>query len=1079
MPEKLRPITVIGASAGTGKTYRLALDFNKELNAGKTDRCPTQIIATTFTNRAAEELRQRIRKFLLKDSKWAQAQALYASHIGTVNSVCGRLVSDLSIESGLSPSVKIISEERQKEVFATAVDEAMSKYAAEFASLIYRLGKDKDWRDNILKIADVARQNDITSDDLKSFSKTSWITLKALLPAEKHTPDFDAKLKIELQKALSGLPAPGDTTKTTADVVATLREISSTWNAMHYTPWTQVVKLSKLKPAKASVAMINELTELAAEHISTKTFHTDLEKFIEMSFSCAADCLEVYKKFKAERALLDFIDQEHLALSLLRTPDIIATLEGRFSALFIDEFQDTSPIQLAVFLEIAKIVDQSIWVGDEKQSIFGFRGSDPLLMQRVVQALIPETGGSRDNLIKSYRSRPELVDFVNKVFSASLQPLGMKLKDIEICEVARSEDLEMPGALHLWWLSGKNESLAVDSLANSVLEILSNPAQWPVELPLTTTKRPMRGSDIAMLCRSNKCRLDIAQALSKLGILVSTERAGLLETPECVLAVAVLRFLADKYDTLAMGEIVRYTDLSDDRQKWLFDWLDQGKEHILSSHPSLIQLEQIRHSLLGLSPVESLQIATTAPCVLESILRWGNPRQRLLNLDSLVGMGDLYEETCLTNRQTASIAGLVEYLASDKHDALQPANPDEQAVQVLTYHKAKGLEWPMVIMYDLDSPPPATPFDIPMPVQNADFDPYNPLAQRGIHYWPWPYSTQKANIELSNIAQNSPEMISAQKQHREENLRLLYVGMTRPRDYLVLACRETKGGADWLNLAVDQDGESVFTLSPGESGLRSVVRNSPSIMVECKAASAPLEPIKLWNESSHSRYEPEIPSNPQQHELAYSCAPSSLYVSAQTPEGSIKVKKKISLGTRLNFTAQINMRVLGDALHLFLAEDDIVAKREERLQRAREIATAYEVSGFPAEQFLEANSRLHSALEELYPDAVWLREWPVTGRLGDQRTSGSIDLLLELSEGYVVVDHKCFPGSMDSWEQQALGHYPQLDAYARLVSQSTNKNVISTYIHMPIIGALLEIQPVGDWKSEQLPQEIAENWLIL
>ncbi|MCC7532123.1 MAG: PD-(D/E)XK nuclease family protein [Candidatus Melainabacteria bacterium] len=173
------------------------------------------------------------------------------------------------------------------------------------------------------------------------------------------------------------------------------------------------------------------------------------------------------------------------------------------------------------------------------------------------------------------------------------------------------------------------------------------------------------------------------------------------------------------------------------------------------------------------------------------------------------------------------------------------------------------------------------------------------------------------------------------------------------------------------------------------------------------------------------------------------------------------------------------MRVLGDALHLFLAEDDIATKREERLQRASEIATAYEVSGFPAEHFLEAHSRLHTKLDELYPDAVWLREWPVRGRLGDQRTSGSIDFLLELSEGYVIIDHKCFPGSADSWEQQAFSHYLQLDAYATLVSQSTKKNVLATYIHMPIIGLLLELQSAGNWKSEQLPQESEENWLII
>lgn len=92
--------------------------------------------------------------------------------------------------------------------------------------------------------------------------------------------------------------------------------------------------------------------------------------------------------------------------------------------------------------------------------------------------------------------------------------------------------------------------------------------------------------------------------------------------------------------------------------------------------------------------------------------------------------------------------------------------------------------------------------------------------------------------------------------------------------------------------------------------------------------------------------------------------------------------------------------------------------------------------------------------------------------------SGAIDLLLELSEGYVIVDHKSFPGPHDMWFERALNHYSQLDAYAQLVRQATGKEVIATYIHMPIVGALLSLKSTGPVLAEQLTSFEDESWLV-
>ena len=113
--------------------------------------------------------------------------------------------------------------------------------------------------------------------------------------------------------------------------------------------------------------------------------------------------------------MLDFVDQERRIFDLLDDEHVRATLADELEVLFVDEFQDTSPIQLALFMKLAVLADRVIWVGDIKQAIYGFRGSDPDLMQSVLDA-VEAGGGATDVLEYSWRSRPSLVSYINEIF---------------------------------------------------------------------------------------------------------------------------------------------------------------------------------------------------------------------------------------------------------------------------------------------------------------------------------------------------------------------------------------------------------------------------------------------------------------------------------------------------------------------------------------------------------------------------------------------------------------------------------------------------------------------------------------
>lgn len=1053
----LNRIDVIRASAGTGKTFRLASEFVDKLAPSPHHTIePDTIIATTFTNKASRELSQRVRQQLIKTNQWTAAQSVLGGHLGTVNSICGRMLTDLAIEAGISPSIDVIAEGRQNDVFSTAVEDILSSYASIIWPAANRLNK-HDWRNDVLQIVELTRQNDIRPNLLSGFAETSWQRILQLLPApldEEQAGPLNANLLVTLKSVVRQLESSRDEKKITATALEFIRETARELASAKEISWQSWAKLAKIKVSRSRQLIVQPLTEAASFHSVHPQLHDDIRTMIFAIFNCAAECLFCYQQFKQERGLIDFVDQEQLALHILRQPELTDLLRDRYRVLLVDEFQDTSPIQLAVFLQLARLVDTAVWVGDEKQSIFGFRGADPELMSEITGKLVPMSGGKEDKLDTSYRSRSSLVKFVNHVFRQCAHLLSVDREFVEVFTANRIEHSEMNDALHFWWLDGQKANDTLASLGVGVFDVLSDRESWKVFDKVQNTIRRIRGSDIAILCRTNDQRLAIAQSLSRAGLTVATERDGLLDTPECVLAVAALRYLVDRYDTLAIAEIIRLTSSDPDLTEWLSTWLKDGYQEFSKTIPCLLELDQVRKHLEYLSPMETLELAITAGGVCAKIKRWGRPRQRILNLDALRGLAKAYQELCATRRSAATAAGFITFLYRESKQLFQPANPDDDAIQVLTYHKAKGLEWPMVIMCDLDTPVPASPFGVCVEQGETALDPMDPLRGRRIRYWPWPYGLQRTGMPLQSIAAQSYEMSSAAKRSMEENLRLLYVGMTRARDYLVLSSRPTPGGTGWLDIVASELNEQVFSL-PYESGRHEILKETNEVVAvvrifdgSARICSSSVETPVLAIESD---------SQPTTESAPYRMTPSALLPIQVGPDGNSQIKRRIDLGGRLSIGAVDDMRILGEAFHSFLSAVDFSDERETRLSLAGRITANWNLRCFDPETLVICEERFRNQVEKLYPASNWLRECRVSGRHAKQRVRGSIDLLIETALGFVIIDHKTFPGRYESWDQKAIGCYPQLKAYGELVKHATNRSVIGFYVYMPVVGVLLEL----------------------
>lgn len=1043
-------LTLISASAGSGKTYRLTEKLAEALQSGVE---PEEVLATTFTNKAAAELTERVRTKLLEKGEWEKAQRIFDGYIGTMNSVCGRLLQDFALEAGLSPTLDVLPEGEDQAMYERAIAAVVEKHAPDLDPIAQRFEVD-NWRENVKKISDLARINNITPEDLQASRDRSLETFQKLLPkavAKSREAQLDQALLAAIAEAVVHMQSGQDGTRATQKVLQDLQKILRRQREDHFLPWPEWVRLTKLAPGAQSRAVVAKVIEAAEVHPRHPRFHQDVREFIFRIFAGAAEAMQSFAAFKREYGLIDFVDQETLCLQVLQEPQVRARLTERLKLVLVDEFQDTSPVQLAVFLQLIRIAEQAIWVGDQKQSIYSFRGTDPGLMDAVIEHLINPK--HFEILTTSYRSRPELVSFTNALFSSAFESVGIP-PGLVILQPQRKE-VGQASALHAWWLQAKNNPEETAALAGAVGRLLAEAGNYQVVDKASQRLRPLRGGDLAILCRTNDNCRRVAEALESHGVRAIVPRRGLLARPECVLALACLRYLVDAGDSLAIAEILHFTEDPPAPRQWFGRWLSQPENPPWKSHPVIQDLDAARQTLLHLTPSETLHLAMSAGAVGARAVRWGDSSQRLANLEMLKNLALNYEEKCLIARSAGTPAGLVTFLADEVQKSeldMQAEGHDEHTVQVLTYHRAKGLEWPLVILTDLQSHEKASPFGVTVSPGEKPFEVQDPLAGRWLRFWPWPYGSQQKGTGLDEAIHNSEERQAALSQEKKELMRLLYMGMTRARDYLVFAARDGgKTPTAWLDSLQDGNGGPLFTLPPasGEKTSR-IGRQAFSFQV---SSFPPLE-SPFQKKSGQVYIAATIPQKTP-------FVPARLTPSSLEPgflSLIIKDSRSISLGPRLPLQGRPDMNLLGEAFHGFLAADDPSLGTTPRLEMAGRLLKNWGTDGVDPDTLVVAGDRLRHYLQKTYgADCPCHREWPVHLRVGDQKLSGWIDLLIETKQGYVVIDHKSFPGRMSQWPEKAREYAPQLLAYRKAIEEATGRPVIATCINMPILGLMLQL----------------------
>lgn len=295
----------------------------------------------------------------------------------------------------------------------------------------------------------------------------------------------------------------------------------------------------------------------------------------------------------------------------------------------------------------------------------------------------------------------------------------------------------------------------------------------------------------------------------------------------------------------------------------------------------------------------------------------GNVSYRLSNLDALRGLVVDYENTCAMARTAATINGFLVYL-EQLEECEQPASIDLDAVQILTYHGSKGLEWPVVILTDLDAEvAPKVPKDLcKIYVEGSEsaFNIRDPLLGRWIRFWPWPFGSIEKDGTFEASAATSPEFHVTAERSRAENTRLMYVGVTRARDILVFAPYTgrtlNKLGTQWLD-ELKCDGAPVLRLpAPTDENLIMVGDTEHEIRVCCfdssGVASSNREHAQVyWPQGSLLKLAEE--------RTPYILRPSALVRDAA---GVTEAPDVLDIGDRIAISGSVDMTLLGDTVKL-------------------------------------------------------------------------------------------------------------------------------------------------------------------
>jgi len=844
-----RPIVVV-AGPGAGKTRVLVERVLHILEERAADL--DEIVAITFTNKAANEMREKIRRALgervRRSSTREEARRWYDlkrrlddAAISTIHGFAARILRAHPVEAHVDPNFTILEEYTSQLLLTQAVEETITAALDEGDPVIARLVMG-------LSRAAVMRWLGEVSVSVRTLGLTLDDVERLTFYHRKTDRQYHAAVKA-LEGALTALTGIEGMTKKMRESVEAFRTTFEQYRVfLEETPTLDQAPLfdracEALK--KAAVRKAGRVKEAAAQ------VHARLQEVILFYYDACADetlrgIFDIlrrierrYAALKAEINGLDYEDLQWTARQLLRShPDVARALARSIRFILVDEFQDTNGLQKEILdLLVEAHADRDaesrplvlFIVGDPKQSIYGFRGAAVEVFAQAERE-ITARGGVRFVLEKNFRSQRPLVEFFNGFFSRLMSPpAGKEADDLESCGyvpfmpgeahrpcvhepaiellltvTAEETDRDDAREAEAWLIADRiaqmvrtAEPLIAEESVSASPSITDDRALSSGDRRESLRRRAVRYGDIALLFRALSDIKIYERALRRRGIPYSVLAGkGFYERPEIQDILSLLRVVENRTDEIALVAALRSPlfGLSDETLYWMRRHADVRPDGGLDPHPLLTSLlegpnvegisdEQRplveraaalmarlleRRNRLPLVELIREIIAATDQEALQATASDGH--QRVANLRKLLELARGFE-----GGGPRVLSDFIRYVRQVTELEVREGEAPLESVRanvvtLMTIHKAKGLEFPLVIVPDLsrqfrrDVPPLV--FDrawgIGLKIPDA----------RGRLHESWLHQRVCRQIALREMF---------------ENQRVLFVALTRAQDYLILS----------------------------------------------------------------------------------------------------------------------------------------------------------------------------------------------------------------------------------------------------------------------------------------------------
>ncbi len=1048
---------VLEAGAGTGKTTLLVDRMERLIRSGHARL--EEIAAVTFTENAATTLKLRLRERLERaraDSSLAGAERLRCTEalemleraqVSTIHALCAAILQERPLECGVVPGFRTADEAEADLIFSEAWEEWLHERLAGGDDVLLEA------LDQGIPLEGFGPWGDRSA--LRGLARTlvDERDLRPLVaPANADAEAFRSELVLKAARArelVAGLPDADVLVAKLKGLVAFAERSRFLQGRALHAHLGEIATIQKsvgFRPRWPSDESLLEARGIAAfTHDWKARWSSTRGAALHARLVLALlDVVRIYERKKAARGVLDFIDLLVKARDALRDREPVRRhFRERFRTLIIDEFQDTDPLQVQVAdLLAGDEPGRLVVVGDAKQSIYRFRRAEVALFRKAAAEARARPGWAVLSLTQNFRSRPALLRFVNRVFTGLIQASD------EAGQPAYEPIAPPPGlgeepsvvALRFGeaYLSGE-DLLRQEAKALSAFLAQVAAGGETVREVTTGVLRPSRAGDVMVLVRRLTHVRLLEEALEGASLRFTVEGGkSFFDRQEVGEVLAVLKAVEDPTDRVSLVAALRSSFLGvSDRDIVAFalsggslrlgtapraEAVADGEAPWATTVPrALLVLERLHRDRTTVSVPALLESFFDETRILAALTGTRRGEGAIANLRKVVTLARSASDLgVLTLRGFTRLLQERTESAREEPDLPTTRAGDPDTVRILSVHKAKGLEAPVVAVFD-----------------TADnFNPGSsviPLFEEGTVAIGFRKGCQPP--QWDTLVKREEKRAGA------EARRLLYVAATRARDLLVLPQPPASAefGGFWKDLwqALPPQSDADVRVVDASS-LPSPERDSSRAHLRLLTASEEGDAVATrWEADRRSlleeaSYRPYVPTK-------------------ATALGEEAAERRAGPGLGRDFGAFVHK------LLEWIPFEGMDAPEVARMARA--LAPSYRLSEREADRAVEHVSRvldmplLGRARRAL---RVW-REIPLFFPEEGKLVEGIVDLVFEEEDGLVVADYKTEAMAPGEEATRADRHAAQLRAYHRGLRDALGQVVKERFVIFTSVGRAVPV----------------------